>query len=59
MGHVFDGGEVGRRVIDSDAALVVAEEQSMSITQCRLFSIAQWLRTAGPSRAATLAGEVI
>src|ERR1019366_4457242 len=26
MGHVFDGGEIGRGVIGSDAALVVAED---------------------------------
>ena len=27
MGHVLDGGEVGRRVIGSDVALVVAEDR--------------------------------
>ena len=27
MGHVFDGGKIGRSVIGPDAALVVAEDQ--------------------------------
>jgi hypothetical protein len=26
MSHVFDGGEISRRVIGSDAALVIAEQ---------------------------------
>jgi len=26
VGHVFDGGEIGRRMIGSDPALVVAED---------------------------------
>jgi MFS family permease len=31
----------------------------MSMTQCRLFSIAQWLRTTGPRRCASITNEVI
>ena len=29
----------------------------MSITQCRLFSMAQWLRTTGPSIVAAMTNE--
>jgi hypothetical protein len=43
-------------VVGSDAALVVAN--IMSITQWRLFSMDQWLRTIGPRRAATMTREV-
>ncbi len=31
----------------------------MSSTQCRLFSMAQWLRTTGPRAAANITSEVM
>jgi len=57
MRHVFDGREVSRGMVGSDPALIVTE--TMSMTQCRLFSIAQWLRTTGPRRCASITSEVI
>jgi hypothetical protein len=55
--HVLEGGEVGWRVLGADAAFVVAK--IMSITQCRLLSISQWLRITGPIWCANHTREVM
>ncbi len=57
MGDVFNGGEIGRSMVGSDTALVIAKD--MSMTQWRLFSIDQWLRTTGPRRCASMTSEVM
>ena len=36
-----------------------SSRKTMSMTQCRLFSTAEWLRIAGPRRCANMTSEVI
>lgn len=57
VGHVLERGEIGRGMICSNPAFVVAKDHVHN--PVRLFSIAQWLLTIGPNCLAGSAREVM
>jgi hypothetical protein len=57
VSHVLEGGEVGRCMVGSDPAFVIAEDHVPH--QCRLFSIVQWLPMIRSSRCASSIREVM
>jgi hypothetical protein len=57
VGHMLDGGEVGWRMLGSDAAFIVSKDHVQDPMQAVLD--AQWLRTIGPTRFASKTSDVM